>query len=136
MIGIQKRTGKVRKIKPLLHLHCRAPVSKKILPTIWWEIFQKDLYILIWKTFKNSLVLFFKRYLQSLIYIIFHLWKWNGILLPKLFGPTVRKNCSSDWEKLLKLEAEGWEFAKLLRSLEQFIRTVKGQTNFRNRMVF
>ena len=31
----------------------------------------------------------------------------NGILLPKLFLPTVRKNCSSDREKLLKFEAEG-----------------------------
>ena len=30
----------------------------------------------------------------------------NGILLPKLFWPTVRKNCSSDREKLLKFEAE------------------------------
>jgi hypothetical protein len=52
----------------------------------------------------------------------------NSILLPKLFWPTVRKNCSSDWEKLLKFEAEGQEFAKFLRSLEQFI--VKGQNNF------
>ena len=41
----------------------------------------------------------------------------NGILLPKLFWPTVRKICSRDWEKLL-------------RSLEQFIQTVKGQNNF------
>ena len=32
----------------------------------------------------------------------------------------MRKNCSSDWEKLLKFEAEGREFAKNLRSLEQF----------------
>ena len=31
----------------------------------------------------------------------------NGILLPKLFWPTVRKNCLSDREKLLKFEAEG-----------------------------
>ena len=53
-----------------------------------------------------------------------------GILLPKLFRPTVRKNCSSGQEKLLKLEAEGREFAKILRSLEQFIQTVKGQNNF------
>ena len=30
----------------------------------------------------------------------------NGILLPKLFWPTVRKNCSRDREKLLKFEAE------------------------------
>ena len=27
-------------------------------------------------------------------------------------------------------EAEGQEFAKLLRSVEQFIQTVKGQNNF------
>ena len=38
----------------------------------------------------------------------------NGILLP-IFWPSVRKNCSS---------------AKFLRSLEQFIQTVKGQNNF------
>ena len=54
----------------------------------------------------------------------------NGILLPKLFWPTVRKKCSSDREKLLKFEVEGREFAKFLRSLEQFIQTVKGQNNF------
>ena len=48
-------------------------------------------------------------------------WR-NGILLPK--------NCSSDRENLLKFEAESREFAKILRSLEQFIITVKGQNNF------
>ena len=42
---------------------------------------------------------------------------------------TVRKNCSSDQEKLLKFETEGQEFAKNLRSLEQFIQTVKGQNS-------
>ena len=36
----------------------------------------------------------------------------HGILLPKLYWPTDRKNCSSDREKLLKLEAEGQEFEK------------------------
>ena len=51
----------------------------------------------------------------------------NGILLPKLLWPTVRKNCSSDRKKLLKFEAEGLEFAKNLRSLEQFVQTVKDQ---------
>ena len=54
----------------------------------------------------------------------------NGILLSKLFWPTGRKNCSRDREKLLKFEAEGWEFEIFLRSLEQFIQTVKGQNNF------
>ena len=44
----------------------------------------------------------------------------------------MRKNCSSVREKLLKFEAEGREFAKFLRSLEQFIQTVKGQNNFSN----
>ena len=54
----------------------------------------------------------------------------NGILLPKLFWPTVRKKCSTDQEKLLKFEAEGREFAKFLRLLDQFIQIVKGQSNF------
>ena len=47
----------------------------------------------------------------------------NGILLPKLFWPTVRKNCSNDREQFLKFEAEGREFAKFLRSIEQFLVT-------------
>ena len=42
----------------------------------------------------------------------------------------MRKNCSSDKEQVLKLEAECREFAKFLGSLEQFIQTVKGQNNF------
>ena len=42
----------------------------------------------------------------------------------------MRKNCFSDREKLFKFEAEGREFAKNLRSLEQFFQTVKGQNNF------
>ena len=46
------------------------------------------------------------------------------------------KNCSSDREKLMKFEAEGREFEKSLRSLEQFIQTVKGQTNFAKIMHF
>ena len=32
----------------------------------------------------------------------------------------MRKNCSTDREKLLKFEAEGQEFSKFLRSIEQF----------------
>ena len=42
----------------------------------------------------------------------------------------MRKTISTDQEKLLKFETEGREFAKKLRSLEQFIQTVKGQNNF------
>ena len=55
----------------------------------------------------------------------------NAFCYQKLFWPfTVWINCSSDQEKLLKFEAEGREFAKCLRSLEQFIQTEKGQNNF------
>ena len=42
----------------------------------------------------------------------------------------MRKNCSSGREKLLKFEAEGQELANFLRSIKQFIQTVKGQNNF------
>ena len=48
----------------------------------------------------------------------------------------LRKNCSSDREKLLKFKAEGQEFAKFQRSLKKFIQTVIGQRNFQNRMLF
>ena len=42
----------------------------------------------------------------------------------------MRKNCFSDQDFFLKLEAEGREFAKKLRSLVlQFIERVKGQNN-------
>ena len=50
--------------------------------------------------------------------------KWlnkNGVLLPKLFWPTVMKNCSSDQEKLFKFKVEGREITKFLWSLEQVI---------------
>ena len=52
----------------------------------------------------------------QLFHIIFFKY---GVLLRKLFWPTVRKNSSSDRETLLKFEAEGREFAKFLRLLEQ-----------------
>ena len=77
-----------------------------------------------------SLKWFWFRQIESVKKIIYKIVCINGNLLPKLFWPSVRKNCSSDREKLLKFEAEGWEFAKFLRSLEQFIQTLKGQNNF------
>ena len=93
---------------------CFVYIQKMLLSTIkgyistWWNVFDRKQGLIQWKV----------RILS------------NGILLPKLFWPTVRKNCSSDREKLLKFEAVGREFAKNLRSLEQFIQTVKGQNNF------
>ena len=54
----------------------------------------------------------------------------NGILFPKLFWPSVRKHCSIHREKLLKFDTEGKESATILRSLEQYIQKLKGQSNF------
>ena len=42
----------------------------------------------------------------------------------------MRKNCSSDLENFEIRETEGQEFSNFLRSLEQFIQTVKGQNSF------
>ena len=42
----------------------------------------------------------------------------------------MRKKNSNDREKKFKFKAEGREFAKNLRSLEQLVQTVKGQNNF------
>ena len=39
------------------------------------------------------------------------------------------KKCSRDRGKLFKFEAEGREFANFMRSLDEFIRTVKGPYN-------
>ena len=62
-----------------------------------------------------------------------------GILLPKLFWPTGRKNCFGDQEKLFKFEAEGREFSNFQIFWDYFnnffkqwkVRTISG-----NRMLF
>jgi hypothetical protein len=54
----------------------------------------------------------------------------NGILLPKLFWPTVRKNCSSDREKLLKFEAECWEFKKKIEITRTIYSNSEGSEQF------
>ena len=73
----------------------------------------------------------FSRWFDEVFFCFFSSFPFeNDILLPKLFWPTVRKKCFSDREKLLKFEVEGREFAKFLRSLEQFIQTMRGQNNF------
>ena len=55
---------------------------------------------------------------------------YEMVFFAKIVLTYCEKNCPSDCEKNLKFEAEGQEFAKFLRSLEQFIQTVKGQINF------
>ena len=48
----------------------------------------------------------------------------------------MRKDCSGDREKILKLKAEGREFEKLLRSLEQLFWIAIGQYNFLEQNTF
>ena len=48
----------------------------------------------------------------------------------------MRKYCSCDGEFFLKFKALNQEFAKILRSLEEFIQTMKDQNNFGNRKCF
>ena len=73
---------------------------------------------------KNETPSFFK-FLQKKVS-----WLDKWYFVTKIVLTYCKKNCSSDREKLLKFEAEGREFAKILRSLEQFHQTVKGQNNF------
>ena len=60
------------------------------------------------KSFLNNLFLSFRNLvdIKSCQFMKGNSGHTNGILLPKLFLPTVRRNCSSDGEKLLKFEAE------------------------------
>ena len=52
------------------------------------------------------------------------------VFVTKIVLTYCEKKCFSDRENLLKFDAEGREFAKGLRSLEQFIQTVKCQNSF------
>ena len=79
-------------------------------------------------SWKNFTIIFLKKFSLEIQKMIFCFQNWSDLLWEKIG--------SSDREKLLKFEAEGWEFAYFLRSQEQFIQTVKGNNNFRNWMLF
>ena len=72
--------------------------------------------------------------IQVKILILHTFFLKNGILFPKLFLRTVRKNCFSDWKKRLVFEDEGWEFAKILT--RTYFLTVKSQNLFWNGTFF
>ena len=55
---------------------------------------------------------------------------WKRYFVSKIVLTYFEKKYCTDQEKLLKFKAEGREFDIFLRSLEQFIQTVKGQNNF------
>ena len=73
------------------------------------------------KVFCNSDLIFNSLYMSviSLNISSKHRSFRNGILLPKLFRPTVRKKCSSGHENLLKFKAEGENFQNF-----EIIRTI------------
>ena len=57
-------------------------------------------------------------------------WKKWYFVTKNFFTYCEKKKILEFWEKLLKCKAEDQEFAKFMRSLQQFIQTVKGQNNF------
>ena len=68
-------------------------------------------------------------------WVMINFWNWvccwsKWYFVSKIALIYCEINCSSDQEKHLRFEAEGWEFAKFLRSLDQFIKTVEGWNNF------
>ena len=76
---------------------------------------------------------FYKVFLS--IQVLWMSWIWYCVTIVFCYQncsdlSTLRKNCSSDREKLLKFKAVGGEFENILRSFEQFIQTVKGRNNF------
>ena len=76
-----------------------------------------------WVQFHSEAASFFKLSFHKLqVYVR----KWYFVTKIVLW----EKNVLVIEKKILKFEAEGREFAKFLRSLEQFIQTVKGQDNF------
>ena len=60
----------------------------------------------------------------------------NGILVPKLFWPTVRKICSNDREKRLKFEAESRDFTKFEITRTIYPNTEKVRTISGSRTIF
>ena len=71
-----------------------------------------------------------RNYQKQFLYCkFFQKTKWYFVI--KIVLTYCEKKCSPDREKLLKLEAEGQEFTKFLRLLEQFIQAVKGQNNWK-----
>ena len=61
---------------------------------------------------------------------LFCFLSYQWYFVSKIVLAYCEKNCSSEREKVLKFEAEGQEFSNVLRSLEKFFLTVKGQNNF------
>ena len=74
----------------------------------------------------------FKAILILGIEIYFYLHTYDT-MFQKLLRPTLRKNCSCDWLKLFQIW--GWR-AKILRSLQLFIQTVKDQKRNCDRILF
>ena len=70
------------------------------------------------------------KFLRTAIRLINEHSRKKWYFVTKIVLTYCEKKCSTDRENILKFEAEGPEFAKFLRSLDQFIQAVKGQNNF------
>ena len=80
---------------------------------------------------KNSTSFFFsKNETQKMMMSAEEGGKRNGILFRKLFGPTIKRNCFSDHEKLLQILGWRRKIYKFFEITRTIIWTVKGQKNF------
>ena len=96
--------------------------QKNIYKNMWWfSLYEINWHMSIWCKKCSAL----NTYSQDP-----DIWREKWYFVTKIVLTYCEKKNSTDREKLLKFEAEGREFAKILRSLGQFIRTVKGQNNF------
>ena len=127
--------------------------KEKFATILWGQFFRlpcksSSLTYFLWPSFSNKAMyqnLFNLKF--DFFYIYFFIWVLKSVLeiihlsFEKVWLKMVfcYHNCSNLlWERIvlvikrkpLKVEAEGQEFAKHLRSLLQFVRTVKGQNIF------
>ena len=93
-------------------LHYETPCNESIM--FFFLCFFKNLYQ-VYKTVKN-------------IYKFLTVWADRAVF-------SCVFSCNEISAVKAEFKAEGWEFSNFLRSLEQFLQKVKGQTNFWNRML-
>jgi hypothetical protein len=108
------------------------PVRQEILNQIPFKVWFPNKHI-----YKHCRFQKFNLFLSIRQFHCLHGNSGNGILFTKLFWPTLRKNYSSDQEKLLKFKAEALRIRKIFEITRSiYWNSEKGQYNFWNKMLF
>ena len=107
-------------IKLLIKIYCNKQAKNSTLWTMSWTN---------WPEFGEvQLTVHVPNILHQKEYLLCFENSFDWLCEKKLFLVIKRK--------ISKFEAEGQEFLKILRSLQQFIQTVKWQNDFSNRILF